>query len=222
MHRPGHSRRAGSFKSFHSLDVLEILNRLQRREVGKVDPRHNSAGSFATGGRPRFAFPAPRSFATTSRTPSSMSAVKVRPSAAALRLARRSRSLGRRTVVRTFMCQEIQPVGDMSKARRLAEVPCASEILAASDQSYAPPALPDISLRPLQATGNCNASPIGDIARARLRLYLFPRKSALRSGKARGGGPPDGAQPRHAGRQIRPGQEPRSSSPASRRWCGCA
>ena len=41
------------------------------------------------------------------RRPSSIRDVRVRPSAAALRLARLSRSCGNRTVVRSIICQDI-------------------------------------------------------------------------------------------------------------------
>src|SRR5262249_43227801 len=58
-------------------------------------------------GRVRFAFAACRSSATIIRRPSSISEVRVRPSAAALRLARLSNSSGRRIVVRSVICQDI-------------------------------------------------------------------------------------------------------------------
>src|SRR5215216_6182987 len=57
-------------------------------------------------GRMRF-FGAFRLVASTIRKPSSISEVSVRPSAAALRLARLSTSSGRRTVVRSVICLDI-------------------------------------------------------------------------------------------------------------------
>src|SRR5262249_39836698 len=59
------------------------------------------------GGRTRLLSAAFFPLATISRSPSSMREVSVRPSAAALRLARSSRPLGSRTVVRWFICQDI-------------------------------------------------------------------------------------------------------------------
>jgi hypothetical protein len=59
-----------------------------------------------TGGKTRCVTAEGRSF-TTRRRPSSMRAVNERPSANALRLARRIRSSGRRTVVRSVICHDI-------------------------------------------------------------------------------------------------------------------
>jgi hypothetical protein len=59
------------------------------------------------GGRTRLPFAAFLSPATINRSPSSMRDVSVRPSAAALRLARSSRPSGSRTVVRVVICHDI-------------------------------------------------------------------------------------------------------------------
>src|SRR5262249_40986005 len=59
------------------------------------------------GGITRFIFPDFLLSLTTNLSPSSISDVSVRPSAVALRLARINSSLGRRTVVRSFICQDI-------------------------------------------------------------------------------------------------------------------
>src|SRR5579862_9588675 len=60
-----------------------------------------------TRGMTRSAVFARRFSVRTSWSPSSISEVKVRPSAAALRRARSSRSSGKRTVVRSIICQDI-------------------------------------------------------------------------------------------------------------------
>src|SRR5215216_918390 len=63
--------------------------------------------ALLTRGRVRFVFAIFRLPATTIRSPSSIRDVNVRPSAAALRLARLSRSSGRRMVVRSAICHDI-------------------------------------------------------------------------------------------------------------------
>src|SRR5712691_9739 len=63
--------------------------------------------ALLTGSGPPFFFKPFLGSATTIRSPSSIRDVRVRPSAAALRLARVSRSWGRRTVVRSLICQNI-------------------------------------------------------------------------------------------------------------------
>jgi len=63
--------------------------------------------ALLTGGNVRGALPTFFFSATTILSPSSMSAVSVRPSAFALRLARSSKALGSRTVVRSAICQDI-------------------------------------------------------------------------------------------------------------------
>src|ERR1700730_1831616 len=63
--------------------------------------------ALLTGGITRFIFSDFLLLFTRSLRPSSISDVSVRPSAAALRLARIKSSLGRRTVVRSFICRDI-------------------------------------------------------------------------------------------------------------------
>ena len=71
-----------------------------------------------TGGSTRSAGSAVRLSLTTRRKPSSISAVSERPSAAALRLARKMRSAGSRTVVRSIICHDIRPTRGYVKGRR--------------------------------------------------------------------------------------------------------
>ena len=109
--RSGHSRQAKSFQTFHPLNVIQVLYFLECRQIGEVDSRHWAAGSFAVGGSTRLLFAAFLSPATINRSPSSMREVSVRPSAAALRLARSSRPSGSRTVVRDVICQTYRGIG---------------------------------------------------------------------------------------------------------------
>ena len=99
-----------------------------------VDPRHRAAGGLADGRQHTFLL---RSFlavsATTSRSPSSIRDVRVRPSAAALRLATLEQSSGRRTVVRSLICQDISRASSSYvitaplKAERARRCPCVHE-----------------------------------------------------------------------------------------------
>src|SRR5215468_1988182 len=70
------------------------------------------------GGRTRLPFVGLLPPATINRSPSSMREVSVRPSAAALRLARSSRSSGSRTVVRPAICHDISLKWPYVNARR--------------------------------------------------------------------------------------------------------
>src|SRR5712691_213400 len=70
-------------------------------------PGISPPAALLTRGRTRFFLAAFLGSVTTIRNPSSIRDVSVRPSAAALRLARLSRSSGRRTVVRSLICQDI-------------------------------------------------------------------------------------------------------------------
>lgn len=46
LHRSGHSHRA---KSFETLNVIQVLYFLQRRQFGEVDSRHRAAGWWEEG-----------------------------------------------------------------------------------------------------------------------------------------------------------------------------
>ncbi len=71
--------------------------------------------ALLTRGTIRFGLTARLLSAMTTRSPSAISDVRVRPSAAALRFARLSRSSGRRTVVRRVICLDISLADHMSK-----------------------------------------------------------------------------------------------------------
>src|SRR4051812_15691292 len=109
-------------------------------------PGRNPPVVLLIGGMTRFVLPGLRSSVVTSRKPSSISEVSVRPSDAALRLAREIRSSGRRMVVRSVICLDIRRDG-YARQRAAGPAMAGDNGRNMSDAQFATCGAPEVGLR---------------------------------------------------------------------------